>query len=91
MTDQIPTGETSPPDGEELSFEEALERLEMIVEELEEGRMTLEESLARFEEGMRLRAVCLRRLQQAETRIEQVLSEAEAEPEASNLGLEEDE
>ena len=37
-----------------LDFEQALERLETIVEELEDGELALEDSLARFEEGVRL-------------------------------------
>jgi exodeoxyribonuclease VII small subunit len=61
--------------GEELSFEEALARLEEIVEQLESGQMPLEEALQRFEEGVRLRAACIERLEKAETRIEQVLAE----------------
>jgi exodeoxyribonuclease VII small subunit len=63
------------PAAEEFSFEEALARLEEIVEELESGPMALEEALKRFEEGTRLQRVCLQKLQQAETRIEQVLAE----------------
>jgi exodeoxyribonuclease VII small subunit len=76
----------------ELSFEEALRRLEDIVEELEGGQLTLEESLGRFEEGLRLRAECLRRLAQAETKIEQVLAETseEAGPDIGGESIEED-
>lgn len=62
-------------DGDEVSFEDALARLEEIVQELEGGQMPLEEALQRFEEGVRLRAVCTERLEKAETRIEQVLAE----------------
>ena len=43
-----------PRPGSEPSFEQALERLETIVEELEGGALSLEESIARYEEGMRL-------------------------------------
>ncbi len=72
MTDSGPEPEATT---EELSFEEALERLEEIVEDLEGGQMTLEDSLKRFQEGMELRALCLGKLQDAETRIEQVLAD----------------
>ncbi len=76
----------------ELSFEEALTRLEEIVEELESGQMPLEEALTRFQEGVRLRAVCLEKLETAETKIEQVLAETadmteqDAEPEPEQTG-----
>ncbi len=68
---------------EEFSFEEALARLEEIVEELESGQMSLEDALTRFEEGTRLQRVCLQRLQRAETRIEQVLAENAAETDSA--------
>jgi exodeoxyribonuclease VII small subunit len=68
----------------EFSFEEALARLEQIVEALEGGQLTLEEALALFEEGTRLQRICQRKLQQAEVRIEQVLAEAAAETEETD-------
>jgi exodeoxyribonuclease VII small subunit len=57
------------------SFEEALERLETIVEELEGGSLTLEQSLARYEEGMRLSRRLTQTLDQAEKRIERLVEE----------------
>jgi exodeoxyribonuclease VII small subunit len=53
-----------------LPFEQALDRLEFIVHELEEGQIGLEVSLARFEEGIRLLKNCHQVLEQAEQRIE---------------------
>ena len=55
---------------EETSLEEALDDLEQIVEVLEEGKMSLEESLELYERGMKLVALCQGRLQSAEKRIE---------------------
>lgn len=87
MSDTTPQQAGTQPDLSTLSFEEALRRLEAIVEDLEGGQMALEEALARFEEGMRLRQECLQRLKEAETKIEHVLADsenvgaAEAEPE----------
>lgn len=52
------------------SFEQALAALEQIVHELEEGRLGLAESLARYEEGVKLLRQCHGLLQQAERRIE---------------------
>ena len=77
MTDATPDPNAARPDLGELSFEEALGRLEEIVEGLEGGQLALEEALERFEEGMALRAECLKRLQDAEVRIEQVLADSE--------------
>jgi exodeoxyribonuclease VII small subunit len=52
------------------TFETALEELQNIVHELEEGRLGLENSLARFEQGVGLLKNCHRLLEQAEQRIE---------------------
>jgi exodeoxyribonuclease VII small subunit len=56
--------------GTEQTLEEALSRLEGIVEALEAGNMSLEESLKLFEEGTGLIRVCSSRLENAERRIE---------------------
>jgi exodeoxyribonuclease VII small subunit len=50
-------------------FEESLKRLEEIVRELEGEDLTLEESIAKFEEGVRLGKVCRELLDKAEARI----------------------
>jgi len=55
---------------DEMGLEEALDDLERIVEILEEGKMTLEESLDQYEKGMKLVLLCQQRLQSAERRIE---------------------
>ena len=60
---------------DEPSFEEALGRLETIVEELEGGSLSLEQSLARYEEGMRLSRRLTQTLDQAEKRIERLVGE----------------
>ena len=52
------------------SFEGAMNRLEEIVEEMESGKMMLEELIIRYEEGMKLVKVCQERLASAEQRIE---------------------
>lgn len=62
---------------EELSFEEALQRLEEIVSELDGGELPLEEALARFQEGSRLREYCERKLAEAEAQVEELLAEAD--------------
>ncbi|HEX7714313.1 MAG TPA: exodeoxyribonuclease VII small subunit [Bacillota bacterium] len=57
----------------ERSYEEALKRLEEIVERLEGGDLTLEESLSLFEEGIGLAKFCNGKLDAAEGRVEMLL------------------
>ena len=56
-----------------LSFEQSMQRLGEIVEELEGGELSLEESLRRFEEGVRLARSSQARLDAAEARIEELM------------------
>ncbi|MBI3621933.1 MAG: exodeoxyribonuclease VII small subunit [Nitrospirae bacterium] len=51
-------------------FEEALGRLEGIVRALEQGDLSLEDSLKRFEEGIRLSKQCMKMLEEAERKVE---------------------
>lgn len=53
----------------ELTFEQAMTRLEQIVAALESGRCTLDESLKLFEEGTKLTAYCADQLKTAEQKI----------------------
>jgi len=55
------------------NFEDALKRLETIVEELESGELSLEDSIARYEEGMRLSRGLTQKLDEAEKRIERLV------------------
>lgn len=55
---------------EEVSFEQAIARLEKIVEAMEQGKIGLEESVQRFEEGMGLIARCRKVLSDAELKIQ---------------------
>ncbi len=59
------------------SFEESLERLEEIVEKLEGADQSLEESLALFEEGVKLARECGRRLDAAEKKVSLLLKDKE--------------
>lgn len=54
----------------QLTFEQALAAMDSIVRDLEEGRLGLDESLARYERGVKLLRQCHEQLQQAERRIE---------------------
>ena len=55
---------------ETASFEEALNELEALVERMESGDLTLEESLAAFEQGISLTRHCQEALQVAEQKVE---------------------
>lgn len=54
----------------ELKFEEALKKLESIVEGLEQGKISLEDSLKKYEEGIKLAKFCSEKLEEAEQKIE---------------------
>jgi exodeoxyribonuclease VII small subunit len=56
----------------QLSFEDALAKLEAIVEAMESGDVPLADLLAKFEEGTRLLKLCEGRLKEAELKIEQL-------------------
>ncbi len=58
-----------------ISFESALNRLEEIVNILEEGDIPLEESLKLYEEGIRLYRMCMELLNQLQGKIEMIVRE----------------
>jgi exodeoxyribonuclease VII small subunit len=63
-------------DVKKLSFERAIEELELIVKRLEEGRVPLEESIAIYERGEALKRRCEELLRQAEARVEKITTDA---------------
>jgi len=67
-------------DSSEQTFENAVERLEHIVEEMEADQLPLEEMLQRYEEGTRLVKLCGEKLTAAEKRIEIVARNASGQP-----------
>jgi exodeoxyribonuclease VII small subunit len=71
------------PSPEETTFEQAMERLEEIVAELDRGDLALEEALKLFQEGTALRETCERKLAEAEAMVEELLQPAEGEAEAA--------
>jgi exodeoxyribonuclease VII small subunit len=71
-----------------LSFEDAIERLQSIVEELEGGSLTLEESIARYEEGVRLARRLTQTLDEAEKRIERLAEGPGGTPVTEPMDLE---
>lgn len=77
----------TPPDPTQLPFEEALQRLETIVAEMESETLPLETLLARYEEGVKLVEVCRARLAAAEVRIQQLEKTATGEPSLKPLDV----
>jgi exodeoxyribonuclease VII small subunit len=71
------------------SFEKDLKRLEEIVQALEEGELTLDDSLKQFEEGIKLQKRCEKALSQAEKKIEILLKNEEGEVVAEPFSAEE--
>ncbi len=63
----------------EITFEEAMVRLEEIVKALEDGKAPLDTSLALFEEGVKLVAECKSRLDNAEQRVKVLLENGNGE------------
>lgn len=66
--------------GTELNFESAMDRLEAIVEQMESGKMHLEDLIVRYEEGMKLVKICQERLASAEQRIEIITRNSGGKP-----------
>ncbi len=59
-----------------MTFEDALDRLENIVDTLSKGKLSLDEALEKFEEGIRLFRLCDKKLRSAEQRVS-VLTKSE--------------
>lgn len=62
-------------DEKELKFEEAMEKLEKIVYELEEGDVPLEKAIDLFQQGMQLSKWCGQKLEQIEQKINMLIEE----------------
>lgn len=58
-----------------LSFEEAMNQLEQIVDRLEEGDVPLEEAIAIYKEGMELSKLCHDKLKNVEEQLTQIITE----------------
>ncbi len=61
-----------PPDIAKMSFEDALEELEKIVRELEEGKAKLDDAIGSYERGAALKAHCEARLREAKAKVEKI-------------------
>ena len=59
----------------DINFEKALEELESIVEDLESGDLSLENSLKSFEKGIKLARQCQKKLSEAELQVQKLIEE----------------
>lgn len=73
-----------------LPFEDALQKLESIVEAMEAGDLPLETLISRYEEGSRLAKICQEKLAEAELKIQQLEKNAAGEMELKPLDLSEE-
>lgn len=64
---------------QKLNFEEAMGKLEKIVEDLESGNLSLEDSVKSFEEGIELSRLCKKKLESAENRVKVIVEKAGGE------------
>lgn len=62
-------------DEDKTTFEEAMEKLEVIVDKLEEGDIPLEEAISIYREGMELSRVCQEKLKNIEEQLTQIITE----------------
>src|SRR3954452_1390573 len=76
---------TAKPREAELNFEGAMDRLEKIVEQMESGKLPLEDLIVRYEEGMNLVKVCQERLASAEQKIEIIARNNAGKPVVKNF------
>lgn len=60
----------------EFNFEEALEELERLVSSMEEGELSLEDSMKAFEKGIKLTRECQTALQKAEQKVQILLNDS---------------
>ena len=68
---------------EKLTFEQALDELEKIVESLEQGNVPLDQSIAHYERGEALRNHCRKLLSAAEDRVEKIRLDAAGKPDGT--------
>ena len=69
----------------ETRFEEALKKLEKIVEELENGGLSLDEALKKYQEGIELSRMCAQRLEAAKKKIDTLVKNKKGEFELKPL------
>jgi exodeoxyribonuclease VII small subunit len=61
------------------TFEAAMKRLEGVVHELENGELSLDEALKKFQEGIKLSKFCSNKLEESEKKVSMLLRDAEGQ------------
>jgi len=74
---------------EGLTFEQAFQQLEEVVQKLEDGELPLEQSLALFERGMLLASLCESKLDEAEQKVNQLIDSSGEGPTLVPFSVEE--
>jgi len=82
----MPRAKAEPAEGR-LDFEQGMKRLETIVEELESGELSLEDSIARYEEGIQLSRRLQQVLDESEKRIERLVEKEGTAPSTEPMEL----
>lgn len=72
------------------TFEVAMKRLEKIVEELEDGDLTLDQALKKFQEGVKLSRFCSKKLDETEKKVAILLEDEEGNVQEKPFSLEGD-
>lgn len=75
---------------EAFNFETALEELNQLVTKMEQGGLSLEESLQCFEKGIALTRRCQKALQEAEQKVQEVLLDSNGEISTTNFAQDDD-
>ncbi len=75
----------------EIKFEEALKKLEKIVFDMENGSLSLEDSLKRYEEGVRLAKECTKKLEAAQKKVELLMKDSKGKFKLKNFEEPQDE
>ena len=74
----------------EMKFEEALDRLEQIVHQLEDGSLGLDDSLKIFEEGIKLTHICTKKLTKSEKKIQVLMKNEKGEKSLQPFDMEDE-
>ena len=67
--------------GKPINLEKTLADLELLVEELESGTLSLDDAMKKFEEGVKLTRMCQKTLKEAEQKVELLLQNSDGEDE----------
>ncbi len=76
---------------DKLTFEEAMTQLEEVIRDLEDESISLDSAMEKFEIGVKLSEYCLKKLNEAEKKIEELTRSENGKLKVSEIDLKEDE